>query len=126
MTGDDWGPAFGADDPAPKPPKPQKADSTPGLVQYFKDHLPVDAWGTLNAPVNASALSVGISKLKKAGYSPEQIRGMMDTYLQRISQKPLPVGIAPWRGFLANLDSLATTATSKEDSYDDLEPDHRI
>lgn len=126
MTGDDWTPSFGADESAPKVPTPQKGDSVPALVRYFRDNLPADSWGTLNSPVNAPALSAGISKLKKAGYTADQIRGMMKVFFQRISQKPLPVGIAPWRGFLANLDDLASRATVKEESYAELEPDHRI
>lgn len=126
---DDWGQPLGGDPDTVVTPraKTSRQDTIPGLVSYFADLLPRDSWGTLNTPVNHKALGAGISKLKKAGHSPEQIRGMMETFVSGLSKKPLPMGVAPWRGFLANLDSLATKATKlKEQSYDDIEIDPRI
>jgi hypothetical protein len=127
---DDWGRPIGSDPDevvTPRPKKVSRQDSTMGLSQYFSDLLPRDAWGSLNSPVNHKALSVGISKLRKAGKTPEEIRGMMETFIANIKRTPLPMGVAPWRGFLANLDSLASKATTrKEQSYDDIDVDPRI
>jgi hypothetical protein len=128
---DDWGKALGEDPEIPaKDTRPKKAlrkDTTAGLVNYFSSLLPTDAWGKLNSPVNVKAMMAGVSKMKKAGHSPDDIRSMMDLYSVEITRKPLPEGVAAWRGFLANLDSLAAKAfatnTKEPDSYDDLQPD---
>jgi hypothetical protein len=130
---DDWGKSWGEDPDAKKEPAKKKTarkDTLMGLVIHFSELLPKDAWGKLNSPVNAKAMSVGLKKLQGAGFTPDQIRGMMTTFVLDIQRKPLAVGIAPWRAFLANLDSLASqaTATSNQepDSYDDLQTDNRL
>lgn len=126
---DDWGTALGSD-PEGDTPKPQpktKRDTPTSLINYFSDLLPKDAWGKLNSPVNAPALMTGIKKLRDNGYSNDDIRSMMRTYISDISRKPLPNGVAPWRGFLANLDALSTrTTTESVSNYDDLETDRRF
>lgn len=128
MTTDDWGTPLGSDPDKPTAEKkPPARDTILGLIRYFTDNLPANTWGNLNAPVNVPAMTVGVKKLKSAGYSPDQIREMMRVYLVRIQQKPLPNGVAPWRGFLANLDDLAGKVQhTEEQSYDDLQPDHRL
>lgn len=130
---DDWGKAWGEDtDKAPKQPKNKtpREDTLMGLVVHFSELLPKDSWGKLNSPVNAKAMIVGLKKLQGAGFSPTEIRQMMQLFVVDIQRKPLAVGVAPWRGFLANLDSLASqvTATSLQepDSYDDLPTDTRL
>jgi hypothetical protein len=128
---EDWGKALGEDPDLPakdtRPKKIQRKDTISGLVNYFSNLLPTDSWGKLNSPVNAKAMMTGVSKMRKAGHSPETIRSMMDLYLLEISRRPLPEGVAAWRGFLANLDSLTAkvhaTNTKETDSYDDLQPD---
>lgn len=126
---DDWGTALGSD-PEGDSPKPQpktKRDTPTNLINYFSDLLPKDAWGKLNSPVNAPALMTGIKKLRDNGHSNDDIRSMMRTYISDISRKPLPNGVAPWRGFLANLDALSTRVTPESASnYDDLETDRRF
>lgn len=130
---DDWGRSLGSDPDAPvvraTPKKVAKQDSLSGLINYFSNLLPTDSWGTLNSPVNTKAMMAGVSKLRKADVSPETIRAMMNEYILEITRKPLPAGIAPWRGFLANLDSLASkvTATNLKEptSYEDLQTDTR-
>jgi hypothetical protein len=134
MSTDDWGKPLGWDpDDAPSDRKPKKkprgGDSTYGLIQFFTDNLPANSWGDLNSPVNTRAMSAGVKKAKDAGYTPDEIRGMMKAFLVEIQNKPLPNGVAPWRGFLANLDRLAhkvRTSNTATQSYEDLEVDHRI
>lgn len=127
---DGWGTPLGSDPEkvvTPRQKKTPRKDSVMGLTFYFADLLPKDSWGSLNSPVNHKALGVGVSKLIKAGNTPDQIRGMMESFIANIKRKPLPVGVAPWRGFLANLDSLASKATiTKEQTYEDVEVDPRI
>lgn len=127
---DDWGPAFGEDPEAKKEPpkKTARKDSLFGLTTYFSELLPRDAWGKLNSPVNFPAMSKGLKKLRTAGYTADQIRGMMELFIADIKRKPLKEGIAPWRAFLANLDTLATRATiyKKPDNYDDVQTDKRL
>lgn len=127
---DDWGPAFGAD-PEPKSAPPKKTprrDTLFGLTTYFSELLPTDAWGKLNSPVNFPAMSKGLKKLREAGYTTDQIRGMMDIFIADIKRKPLTEGVAPWRAFLANLDALAKRVTTykEPESYDDVETDRRL
>lgn len=129
---DDWGKAWGEDsEKVTTPPvKKSRKDSLMGLVIYFSELLPKDSWGKLNSPVNAKAMVVGLKKLQGAGFTPDQIRGMIDIFMVDIQRKPLSVGIAPWRAFLANLDSLASRVTAtnlkEPDSYDDLSTDTRL
>ena len=124
---DDWGTPLGADpDPAPKG-KPVKKGTVAELVGYFTDNLPRDYYGRLNAPVNGGALTTGIKKLLTAGKTPDEIREMMRTFLVEIHRKPLPVHVAPWRGFLANLDRLANQpAPQKAQDYDNIKVDQRF
>lgn len=128
---DDWGTPLGADPETtagnPPPRKNPRQDTLSGLVGYFATILPVDAWGKLNAPVNGKALMVGVKKLRAAGKSPEDIRGMMKAFVDEIVRKPLPLGVAPWRAFLANLDKLShTSAPATESTYEDLQVDVRL
>lgn len=131
---DDWGKAWGEDPDKVKPAakkKTPRADTLMGLVIHFSELLPKDAWGKLNAPVNAKAMTVGLKKLQNAGFTPDEIRGMMKTFVWDIQRNPLSAGVAPWRAFLANLDSLASrvTATNHDkepESYDDLQADNRL
>ncbi len=127
---DDWGTALGSDPDAPAPVgkrNPAKKESLSSLIYYFNDMLPRDLWGKLNSPVNPRAMMVGLKKLQDAGHSIADIRSMMDSFLSEISRKPLPIGVAPWRGFLANLDRLSNQVPSTETStYDDLEVDRRL
>lgn len=127
---DDWGVAIGADPDGPAPVakrKPARQDNLTSLIYYFNDMLPRDVWGKLNSPVNPRAMMVGLKKLKEAGHSVPDIRAMMDSFLLEISRKPLPNGVAPWRGFLANLDRLSNQVPSTETStYDDIEVDRRL
>ncbi|NBS70422.1 hypothetical protein EBT31_16145 [bacterium] len=122
---DDWGTPLGAD-PEAEPPTVKKGDSLVALVDYFRSLLPTDAWGRINSPVNAPALMAGLKRLREAGHTPEQIRGMMVSFIANIKRTPLPVGVAPWRGFLANLDSLANSVVTQEADYDDIELDGRL
>lgn len=127
---DDWGPAFGEDPEAKKEPpkKTPRKDTLFGMVTYFSELLPKDAWGRLNSPVNFPAMSKGLKKVREAGHTPEHIRSMMELFIADINQKPLTEGVAPWRAFLANLDALAKRATTAKghDSYDDVETDKRL
>ena len=127
---DDWGTALGSDpDKSTQTTKrkPAKKESLSSLIYYFNDMLPRDVWGKLNSPVNPKAMMVGLQKLQDAGHSILDIRSMMDVFLMEISHKPLPVGVAPWRGFLANLDRLSNHVPSAEIStYDDLTVDRRL
>jgi hypothetical protein len=130
---DDWGKPLGSDPDAPAPvakKKPARQETLTSLIYYFNDILPQDVWGNLNSPVNAKALLVGLRKLKNAGHSIADIKSMMNSFVAGLQVKPLPVGVAPWRGFLANLDALASkvqaTSLKEPDTYDDLQPDTRI
>lgn len=124
---DDWGPTHGADPEPVERPATVRKGTIPRLVNYFADNLPRDAWGRLNTPVNVGALSTGLRKLIDAGHTEAQIRAMMEVFIADIQRTPLPQHVAPWRGFLANLDALASRATTPTtESYDDLQTDRRI
>lgn len=125
---DDWGPAIGSDpEKVENNPADPFKDTNGSLLTYFKNKLPTDAWGKLNSPINAQALFAGFRRLKNTGYTGDQIRGMIDTFIADIQRKPLPTGVAPWRAFLANLDHLSTNVVNKEAySYDDIKPDGRL
>lgn len=123
---DDWGPAIGADEETPDLKASPDSWRLTGLVEYFKNILPMSEWGRLNAPVNGPAMMKKLKTMRDAGYSSAQVREMMDMYVRDIQRRPLPAGVAPWRGFLANLDSLAARLSSTgQESYDDLQVDRR-
>lgn len=126
---DDWGTPLGSDPDQPAPQTTRKTprqDSLTGLIAFFADNLPTDSWGKLNAPVNAPAMMTALKKLRTAGHTTDQIRGMMVAFIADINKRPLPNGVAPWRGFIANLDSLSSRATTKDENYDDLQVDPRL
>lgn len=123
---DDWGPAIGADRDTPASTESPDSWRLKGLVDYFKNILPMSEWGRLNSPVNGPAMMKKLKEMREAGYSATQVREMMDMYVRDIQRKPLPAGVAPWRGFLANLDSLSARLSSVgQESYDDLQVDRR-
>lgn len=123
---DDWGPAIGADRDTPAPKDSPDSWRLRGLVEYFKNILPMSEWGRLNTPVNGPAMMKKLKEMREAGYSATQVREMMEMYVRDIQRKPLPAEVAPWRGFLANLDALAARLSSAgQESYDDLQVDRR-
>lgn len=131
---DDWGRSLGSDPEVSNDiigaKRIPRKDSLMGLVIFFSEMLPTDAWGKLNSPVNAPAMVSGLKKARDAGHTPETIRAMMRLFISGLTNRPLPEGVAPWRGFLANLDALASAVTANNlkepDTYDDLQPDKRL
>jgi len=57
----------------------------------------------------------GFKNLSDKGFSNEQIRGMILAFVKDISRRALPVDVAPWRAFLANLDKYAKEMHVQED-----------
>ena len=111
---DDWGTPLGADpdrreEPAKK--KPRK-DTLSGLVYYFRDGLPIEAMNRIGSPVNGPAMIKGFKKLQEQGFTPDDIRGMIDTFVSKLRTKPLRPDVLAWRAFLADLDSLAQSQRS--------------
>lgn len=104
---DDWGTPIGTDpDPTPTTPTERKMNSQ-SLVYYFKDHLPLESMDRIGSPVNGPALMKGFKKLREKGFTHDEIRVMIDSFIAKIKAKPLPPAVLPWRAFLSDLDSLA-------------------
>ena len=113
---DDWGVGLGEDlDKKEVVPKQKKQDSRGSLVYFFRDNLPAETLERITAPVNGPALMKGFKKLSDKGFSNEQIRGMILAFVKDISRRALPIDVAPWRAFLANLDKYAKEMHVKED-----------
>jgi hypothetical protein len=129
---DDWGKPIGADEErlpdSPVPLRKPRRDSLTGLVYFFRDSLPQQSKFALNAPVNGPALTKGFKKLIAQGYTHEQIREMIRLYVSDLVRKPLPEGITPWRGFLANLDGLSSRIkrSTGHNDYGDISTDRRF
>jgi hypothetical protein len=53
---------------------------------------------------------------------------MILLYMQEISRRPLPMDVAPWRGFIANLDKLTNQIKNgtREDSTSETTTDRRL
>jgi hypothetical protein len=120
---DDWGSPLGADPDRKETPAPKRG-TLPALVYYFRDRLPEEAMDRIGAPVNAKALMVGFKKLIERGFTHEDIRAMIDTFVQDIARRPLPSHVAAWRGFLANMDKYAKDGKIRED--DSRPPERQI
>jgi hypothetical protein len=112
-TTDDWGSPLGADPDQKEAPAPKKGSAT-ALVYFFRDSLPVEPMNRIGAPVNAKALLATFKKLTSRGFTDEQIRAMILTFAKEIARKPLPVHVAPWRGFIANIDKYAKDVDVKQ------------
>jgi hypothetical protein len=108
---DDWGTPLGGDPDRPKEqPSPKKKpakDSLAGLVYYFSNAMPLETMARIGAPVNGPALMKGFKKLVEAGFTHNDIRGMIDTFASKLRAKPLKPELLAWRVFLGDLDSLA-------------------
>lgn len=113
---DDWGVGLG-EDPDKKEPAPKqiRQDSRGNLVYFFRDSLPTETMDRITAPVNGPALMKGFKKLTDKGFTTDQIRAMIMAFVKEITRRPLPVEVAPWRAFLANLDKYAKENYVKED-----------
>lgn len=111
---DDWGTPLGADpDRREEPPKKKTSkDSLTGLVYYFKDSLPLEAMTRIGSPVNGPAMMKGFKKLSAEGFTHDDIRGMIDTFISKLRTKPLRPDVLAWRAFLFDLDSLAQSQRS--------------
>lgn len=108
---DDWGAAIGRDPEILKsaslPKKNSRQDSLSGLVYYFSNSLPIDAFSKIGAPVNGRALIKNFKKLIDLGFSYSDIRGIINIFASNLKAKPLKPEVLAWKLFLANLDSLA-------------------
>lgn len=114
---DDWGVGLGEDTDKKEPaPKQKRQDSRGLLVYFFRDSLPAETLDRITAPVNGPALMKGFKKLTDKGFTTEQIREMILTFVKEITRRPLPVEVAPWRAFLANLDKYAKDGKHEEGS----------
>lgn len=120
---DDWGTAIGSDPDSPKetpaPKKKAHQDSLTGLVYYFSSAIPVEAMARIGAPVNGPALMKGFKKLVEAGFTHDDIRGMIDTFVSKLRAKPLKPELLAWRVFLGDLDALAQSfrTTNPNEAY---------
>jgi hypothetical protein len=116
---DDWGLGLGEDPDKPEPATKQKRPETRGaLLYFFRDSLPAEATLRLTAPVNGPAMMKGFKKLTDSGFTNNQIREMILDFVKDITRRPLPVEVAPWRAFLANLDKYA----KQQRTHSDVEP----
>lgn len=109
INSDDWGTPLGGDPAESLKTPTSKKTSMTSLVYYFKDSLPLDAMSRIGSPVNGPALMKGFKKLIESGFTPDDIRGMIDIFIVKIKTKPLSPSIVPWRAFLADLDSLSVS-----------------
>lgn len=110
---DDWGSALGADPDRVETPAPKKGSAT-ALVYFFRDNMPEESMERIGASVNAKALLATFKKLTNRGFTDDQIRDMILAFAKEIARKPLPVHVAPWRGFIANIDKYAKDANVKQ------------
>jgi hypothetical protein len=116
---DDWGTGLGEDPDRKEPaPKQMRQDSRGSLVHFFRDSLPTENLMRITAPVNGPAMMKGFKKLADRGFTNEQIREMILDFVKEITRRPLPVEVAPWRAFLANLDKYA----KQQRTIKDVEP----
>lgn len=124
---DDWGRGLGEDPDRPKSPAPKKG-SRLALVNFFRDSVPADYALRLNSSTNGKALMKCFATLVAHGYTDDDIRQMILRYMQEISRRPLPMDVAPWRGFIANLDKLANQIDNgiREDSTSETTTDRRL
>jgi hypothetical protein len=113
---DDWGTGLGADPDRPAIKPAAKGDTRTALVYFFRDSLPSESMDRITSAINAPALMKGFAKLSERGFTNEQIRGMIMSFVKEISRRPLPVEVAPWRAFLANLDKYAKEPNVQEDT----------
>lgn len=111
---DDWGSPLGGDPDRKEEVAPKKG-TLPALVYYFRDCLPEESMDRIGAPVNARALMAGFKKLIDRGFTHEDIRAMIDSFVRDIARRPLPSHVAAWRGFLANLDKYAKDGKHDKD-----------
>lgn len=129
---DEWGTALGEDPDKPQTPKqrPKKKydpDSRTALVLYFNQKIPTNM-KRIGANVNGPVMMKSFANLAQRGFTPSDIRGMIDAFVKTITRKPLPVHIAPWRAFLADIDKYADQvrrAPTREEN-DDVEIDPRL
>ena len=105
MTSDDWGSPLGSDPDRKERPVPKKG-SRLALLRLFTDSVPPIYFSRMNSAVNGKAMMVAFSTLTAHGYTDEEIREIIALYMQQITRRPLPESVAPWRGFIANLDQL--------------------
>jgi hypothetical protein len=57
----------------------------------------------------------GFKKLTDRGFTNDQIREMILDFVKEITRRPLPIEVAPWRAFLANLDKYAKQQRTSND-----------
>ena len=131
---DEWGKPLNQDPDAPEqvsaPKKKKKTfdpDSRSGLVGYFHQSIPV-AMNRIGANVNGPVMMKSFGKLQESGFTSADIRVMIDAFVKDITRRPLPVHVAPWRAFLADIDKYADhvrRAPTKEETTD-VEIDPRL
>lgn len=130
---DDWGRPLNQDPDRVEPPAPAKKkktynpDSRTGLVMYFHQNIPV-SMNRVGANVNGPAMMKAFGKLEEKGFTASDIRGMIDAFVRTTTRRPLPVSVAPWRAFLADIDRYADEvrrAPTKEENHD-VEIDPRL
>jgi len=131
---DEWGKPLNADPDAPQPPsappKKKKAtdpNSRTGLVFYFQQSVPF-SMTRVGANVNGPAMMKAFGKLQDIGFTAPDIRAMIDAFIKDTTRRPLPVHVAPWRAFLADIDKYADAvrrAPTKEETTD-VEIDPRL
>ena len=113
---DDWGLGLGEDPDKKEPaPKQKRSDTRGALLYFFRDSLPAETTLRLTAPVNGPAMMKGFKKLTDSGFTNNQIREMILDFVKDITRRPLPVEVAPWRAFLANLDKYAKQQRTQSD-----------
>lgn len=125
---DDWGTALGEDSqPQVKVPAPKKLTAS-SLVYFFQNSLPANYVVGLSSPVNAKALMKAFRKCIDSGLSLEQVKEMITLFMDDLAHKPLPSDVQPWRGFVANMDSLAKKLSKeiKQEEYDGWGVDSRL
>lgn len=110
---DDWGTALGEDPDRTETPAPKK-NTLASLVYFFQSNLPTESFDRIGAPVNGKALMFAFKKLVERGFTHDQIRDMIMAFVKEIARRPLPVHVAPWRGFIANMDKYAKEAHVKQ------------
>lgn len=111
---DDWGGGLGADPERVEERPTPREGSLGNLVYFFRNNMPVESMDRIGASINAKALMAAFRKLVDRGFTHEEIRVMILMFAKEITRRPLPVHVAPWRGFIANLDKYAKGAKKNE------------
>lgn len=121
MSEDNWGTPLGSDAPEKKSAKPALSKSAQhsviGLVYHFKNSIPYNMNGTVNAP----ALTKTFKALRESGTSYEEIHKMIDRFFYELlkdTNKEHRKDVEVWSWFIKRREDLLKWVTTNSSDYD--------